>query len=430
MKRIIVFIALCFFIQDIQSQEITNTYQFTLKDCINYAFSNSYERQNMILSKESKDVMFGQSKQEMLPSLSASASESLSNNESGSTWAGSVGLNTSVVIYQGGTIRNTIEQNKLNVEKAELQVSQYDNELVIRILQAFLTVLCNEELLKYQEVVLKTSLEQMNQGKEKYKLGAILESDYYMLESQYASDSNNILDTRILRNNSILQLKSLLSMDPTKTLQIIYPDTTIIERISVFPTQDEAVAKAIEYLPDLKIDQYNIEIAQKNIDLSRASYYPSINLNGGISTGHNDFDAFGTQFNDRLGENIGVSLSVPIFNKNRTKSQITQSKIALQQAELEQKQSLLNIRQTIIQEYQDVVSAYNSYNASKIKQMAYLKTFEAYNSQFRFGSITAVDLLQQQNNYINALNEYIQDKYGFILKRKILDVYMGNEITM
>lgn len=430
MKRIIVFIALCFFIQDIQSQEITNTYQFTLKDCINYAFSNSYERQNMILSKESKDVMFGQSKQEMLPSLSASASESLSNNESGSTWAGSVGLNTSVVIYQGGTIRNTIEQNKLNVEKAELQVSQYDNELVIRILQAFLTVLCNEELLKYQEVVLKTSLEQMNQGKEKYKLGAILESDYYMLESQYASDSNNILDTRILRNNSILQLKSLLSMDPTKTLQIIYPDTTIIERISVFPTQDEAVAKAIEYLPDLKIDQYNIEIAQKNIDLSRASYYPSINLNGGISTGHNDFDAFGTQFNDRLGENIGVSLSVPIFNKNRTKSQITQSKIALQQAELEQKQSLLNIRQTIIQEYQDVVSAYNSYNASKIKQMAYLKTFEAYNSQFRFGSITAVDLLQQQNNYINALNEYIQDKYCFILKRKILDVYMGNEITM
>lgn len=430
MKRIIVFIILSLCFQNIKSQETTNTHQFTLEDCLKYAFSNSYERQNMVLSKESKDVTLEQSKLERLPNLSASASESFSNNNDGSAWSGNIGLNTGVVIYQGGTISNTIEQNKLNVEKAELQVSQYDNELIIQILQAFLTVLGNEELLKYQEVVLQTSLEQLNQGKEKFKVGSILESDYYMLESQYASDNNNILDTRISRDNSLLQLKGLLSMDPTETLQIIYPDTTIIERISIFPTQDEAVAKALDYLPDLKIDQYNIDIAKKNIDLTRASYYPSVNLSGGISTGHNNFDAFGTQFNDRLIENVGISLSIPIFNRNKTKSQVTQSKIALQQAELDQKQSLLNIRQTIIQEYQDVVSAYNNYKASKIKQMAYYKTFEAYNSQFQFGSITAVDLLQQQNNYINALNEYIQDKYGFILKRKILDVYMGNKITM
>jgi hypothetical protein len=38
--------------------------------------------------------------------------------------------------------------------------------------------------------------------------------------------------------------------------------------------------------------------------------------------------------------------------------------------------------------------------------------------------------LQQQNNYINVLNDYIQSKYGFMLKRKVLDVYMGNTVTL
>ena len=49
---------------------------------------------------------------------------------------------------------------------------------------------------------------------------------------------------------------------------------------------------------------------------------------------------------------------------------------------------------------------------------------------FSAGSITAVELLQQQNNYISAMNDYIQSKYTFMLQRKVLDVYMGEEITM
>jgi len=41
-----------------------------------------------------------------------------------------------------------------------------------------------------------------------------------------------------------------------------------------------------------------------------------------------------------------------------------------------------------------------------------------------------VELLQQQNNYLNALNSYIQNKYSLLMKRKILDIYMGKNITL
>ena len=84
----------------------------------------------------------------------------------------------------------------------------------------------------------------------------------------------------------------------------------------------------------------------------------------------------------------------------------------------------------MVQAYRNVVSAYNAFKVSEVKENAYGKSFEAYNTQYRYGKITTVELLQQQNNYLNALNTYIQNKYSLLMKRKILDVYMGKKITL
>ena len=41
-----------------------------------------------------------------------------------------------------------------------------------------------------------------------------------------------------------------------------------------------------------------------------------------------------------------------------------------------------------------------------------------------------MELLQQQNNYLNTLNAYIQNKYSLLMQRKILDIYMGRAIQL
>lgn len=406
------------------------SYLFSLEDCLNYAFGNNYNIQTLQLSEEGMEDAYRQSKMERLPSVSASLSETLSHSKNNdASFGGSYGLNTNMVLYQGGNITHTIEQNKLRMEQSSYQTDQYKNTLTIQILQAFLTVLGNEELLKYQEVVVKASEEQLKQGKEQFQFGKILESDYLLLDAQYANDQNNILDTRISRDNSLLTLKSLLSMPAMTELRIVYPDTTSIKDMGVLPSVDKVMEHTFYTLPDLKISQYNIDLAQIGLKMSKANYLPTLSLHGSISAGHTDFGNFGSQLS-RLNEQVGISLSVPIYDNSRTKSKVTQSRIALQQAELDKKQSELDIQQTVVTEYQSVVSAYNKFQTTNIRQNAYSKTFDVYRAQFNMGAITAVDLLQQQNNYISALNDYIQSKYEFILKRKILDVYMGIQIKM
>ncbi len=409
-----------------------HSYRFSWEDCLRFAHANSYERKSMELTGKTLETTYEQSKQQRLPNVSASVGQNFSNNENGWSTSGNVGVGSSVTIYQGGNINNTIEQNRLNVERNAVQMERYDNQLVTQILQSFVTILGSQELLNYQKEVLNTSRAQLNQGRARHKLGAILESDLLLLEAQYYSDSNNMVDTRINIDNSLLELKVLLSMEPTDELEIISPDTDNLDGLKEsLPTEEEAVSLAMEYMPDLRLGDYDIRLAEKSVDMARGNYFPSISANANVGMGILSYDSEGNQrWYGTPSESLGVSMSIPIYSRGQTKANVKKSRIALEQAQLDYEQTQLSVRQTVVQAYRNVLSAFNAYKVSQVKENAYSKSFNAYTIQYQYGTITTVELLQQQNNYLNALNSYIQNKYSLVMKRKILDIYMGKIIEL
>lgn len=435
MKQITVLITIIISITSLKAQNKENVkadYQFSLEQCLLYAFGNNYTRQVMKLTEDARVDLYNQSQAERYPNLNGAASETYRNFDGSSLWTGLASINTSMTLYQGGTISNTIEQNKLLMEQADYQIKQYDNNLVIEILQIFLTILGNKELLKSQEALLKVSEEQLALGKHQFDVGAILESDYLLLEGQHCINKNNLQNTRITLENNIISLKILLSMDPKARLEISYPETDSLETMAILPPQEYVVERALAVLPDLKINSYTIEAAKVGIKLAKANYLPTVSVSGGIGNGRlNANTSFTSQFSaNALYQQVALNVSIPIYNHHHNRSLVTQQKIQLQQAELEKKQTQLTLEQTIIQEYQNVQATYGSYQANDVNQNAFSKTFEAYSAKYKAGAITTVDLIQQQNNYISTLNNYIQSKYEFILNRKMLDVYMGEPIKM
>jgi outer membrane protein len=199
----------------------------------------------------------------------------------------------------------------------------------------------------------------------------------------------------------------------------------------MIPSLQEVVDKAFDYLPELKYSQNRIESANYDVKIAKSSYYPSLSLNAGVSTGYSSNNgAFGTQLGDRLGENVGLSLSIPIYNQNRARASVKIAKIGVQQAENDLQEKQINILQDLEKYYVSVNEAENDYRVATIREKAYAANFEAYNMKFMYGTITAADLLTQQNNYLSALNTYMQNKYSFVLQRKILDIVMGVPVTL
>ena len=410
---------------------------FTLEECIQYAEANNYSLQSSALNVTSSEISLKSAKEHIAPSVSASASQGLNTNnyQKSVNWSGNYGISAGMTLFNGLSNYNSIQQSKLQVEQSQLQVEQNKNNIRIAIIQAFLAVMMNEDLLEYQQEVMKSSQEQMEQGAQQYQVGQILESDYKMLQAQYTSDSYNVENTKLNIRNNLLTLKQLLSIDPNKEISIVRPDSATLFKSLEIPALETVMNNAINYLPELKMSENEITDANYSVKIQKANYYPSLSLNAGVSTGYansnlGDNEKWGTQLWQRLGENVGLNLNIPIYQHSDVRHSVQQAQLRVQQAELSNMETKNQIAQDLQKYYIDVLSAQNDYVVAEAQKDAYEANYHAYTFKFKYGSITAVDLIQQQTNYLNQLNKYMQAKYSFVLKRKILDVMMGQPVTL
>ena len=439
MKKFIIIVGFIFLIfNTIEAQESSGKQYFSLEECLQYAESNNFSLQSANINISSSELNLKQAKENIAPTVSASASQSFNfgNYEKSVGWGGNYGINAGMTLFNGLSNANKIKQSKLNVEQSQLQLESSKNNIRVSIIQAFLAIMMNEDMLDYQQQVLTASKEQMDQGKQQLDVGQILESDYKMLQAQYTSDLYNIENTKHNIQSNYLTLKNLLSIDPAKEIVISRPDSTTLFKNLELPALQELIERSTNYLPELKMSENEIASAEYDVKIQKAGFYPTLSANAGISTGYNGSNltspntGWGTQLWHGLGENIGLSLNIPIYQRSTVRNNVKQAQYRAEQIELEDKETLYKVHRDLQQSYLDVATAQNEFIAAEAKKDAYLADYKTYKLRFQYGSVTAVDLIQQQTNFLNQLHQFMQAKYSYVLKRKILDVYMGIPVTL
>lgn len=416
----------------------TEKQSFTLEKCLEFAETHNFTLQSANINIATSELSLKQSKLNIAPSVSASMTQNVNfgNYEKSIGWGGNYGINAGMTLFNGLSNANKIKQSKLDVEQSQLQLESSKNYIRISVIQAFLSIMMNEEILQYQQQVLKNSKEQMEQGEQQLSVGQILESDYKMLQAQYTSDLYNIENTKNNISTNYLTLKNLLSIDPSTEISIVFPDSATLFKSLELPPLQELIERSTNYLPELKMSENDIASAEYDVKIQKANYYPTLTASAGISTGYNGSNltspntGWGTQLWHSLGENIGLSLNIPIYQRGSVRNNVKMAQYRVEQLELEQKETEYQVHQDLQKSYLDVASAQNDFISAEAKTDAYLANYKTYSMRFKYGSVTAVDLIQQQTNFLNQLNNYMQAKYSYVLKRKILDVYMGIPVTL
>ncbi len=434
-KFILIFGFISLFFNCLTAQD---TLRLTLEECLQYAEAHNFSIQSANINISTSELNLKQAKLNIAPSVSASASQNVNfgNYEKSVGWGGNYGINAGMTLFNGLSNANKIKQSKLGVEQSELQLESNKNNIRVSVIQAFLSVMMNEELLNYQQKVLNSSNEQMEQGRQQLEVGQILESDYKMLQAQYTSDLYNIENTKNNIQSNYLTLKNLLSMDPSTKLSIVFPDSATLFKSLDLPSLQELIDRSTNYLPELKMSENDITSAEYDVKIQKANFYPTLSASAGISTGYNGSNltspntGWGTQLWHGLGENIGLNLSIPIYQRGSVRNNVKLAEYRVEQLELEHKETEYQVNQDLQKSYLDVASAQNDFVAAEAKTDAYLANYKTYSMRFKYGSVTAVDLIQQQTNFLNQLNNYMQAKYSYVLRRKILDVYMGIPVKL
>jgi len=442
--KILIFIILIFlcpvsiFAQDTATQNLP--LQWTLDDCINYAVKNNIQVNSLRLNERSGEEDLLQSKAAKLPSVSGSVSQNLVNGKDANPVVGgfqtqanfssAYGINSALTLYNGGYLKNDIKSKTLALQSANLNIKEAENNITLNITEAYLNILLAKENIVYLQDLLSTSQAQLKQAQQQYDAGSISRKDFVQLEAQVATDQYNLVTAQNNYRLNVVTLKQVLQLPSSYSMQVAAPDTVIVEK--AVPNLAEAQHAAQQTRPEIKNGEVGIQIAQAELEKVKASVRPTISLGAGLSSGYSDNQTskYFSQIDNNFYQSLGVTMGVPIFSRRVNKTNINKSKIQIGQAKLSLVNTKTVLDQQVEQSYINLQNAQAQYDAAQVQLKVSEESYKITNDELRLGSINLVDLLQQKNLYVQAMQSFIQAKYNAVLNYKIYDFYTGTPVTL
>ena len=432
MKRLlpILFCTALLGLRSAAAQEAPKTW--TLQECLDYAYENNIQvrqsRNNQLSGIEDTK----QAKAALFPSLVASTTQSYTNYPSSevtdnNSYTGTYGITAGMTIFEGGKLRTEVKRQKVQNQMDALSVEESVNDIRIAIVQAYMQCLYAADAVRINRSTAEASKAQRDRAEEMLRTGSISRVDFAQLQSQYSSDEYQIVVAGSTLDNYKLQLKQLLELDIMEEMNPAVPGVKEENVLKALPSKDEVYATALKVMPQIRRGELGVEAAKLEEKSARAGFYPSISLSASIGTGHmsnNDFES-GSQIWNRFNENIGLTLSIPIFSNRKNRTAVNKAKIAVDNSYLEWTSLQKELLRDVESAYLDATSAQAQYLSAREKEKYARESYELTSEQFRVGVKNTVELITAQNEYSAAQQQVLQAKYLTLLSIELLNIYQG-----
>jgi len=423
--------------------------KWSLDECISHAKAHNIDirKQQFQNSSTQEDITIA--KGNYFPSISFNASQgyNLGNSFNVSTGVGqlesrfnSFSLSASVLIFNGFSNRYQLQQARLNSEKGDLDIEKLRLDLALNVANKYLQVLFNKEILSVAEEQKIISTAEVDRLTKLYGASLKPKSELLEMQSTNANDIKEVLITKNNLNNNLIELQELLDVQVIEDFDIKPVDISAFEDKYTFTDSDELYTTALKINPLIKSTELNEQINEKQIKINKANYYPRIDFSYSYSTnyfhlqGRDDkvFNQQTNQFEDngflvQLDNNrlhfLSINLTIPIFNKFQTVSNIDKSIIELDKTKVELQNQQKELRNKIEIAYNDLLTAKATLDASEISLTSQKEAFTIAQNKYRQGFFTSYEFLESKSKYIQAQSDLIKAKYDYIFRIKVLDYY-------
>lgn len=412
--------------------------QWDLNRCLEYALDNNIQLNKSRLAYTTAEANVLQAKGQRLPNLNASVTQSGDNRrgENAEGWdfsyGGSASINSGITLYSGGAINADISRSNLAKEAALLTVDITEMDISMSVVQAYLNVLYAYENLKYYKEVSGLSLKQLERTQRLLEAGSVSRRDLIDMEAQLASDNYSVVTATNTLTQRTTDLKQLLEIPVEEEFEVFVPQEEVSVIMEPLSDRMDVFEATLRNRPDVQYSALQKDIAEMDLRSARAAYLPTLSASASMGTDYRDLSSYsyGSQLSDNWNQRISLSLSIPIFNRLSTKSNVARSKINIEQADL----TLTNTRNKLLQEveriYEETYAGQQRYLAAMAQKKASEESYNLAIEQYNLGMLNSIELLQTRNNWLNANRELIQARYNSLLYKKILDYYMGVPLVM
>ena len=412
---------------------------WTLKKCIDYAIEHNLTIKQQEASAEQSKIELSTAKNSRLPDLNGSASHSFSfgrslqaDNTYNSINTQNTGfsLSTSVPLFTGLQIPNNIALSKLNLQAALEDLNAAKENVSIQVASSYLQVLFNDELARVAHEQVDLSREMLVQREAYFRNGKASESELYEAKSRVAQDELSAVQADNDYQLALLDLSQLLELPSPDGFAIVSPQTDAVENLGTPLPPAEIYADALLIKPVIKAAQYRLEGAQKSIRIAQSAYYPQLSLGAGLSTNYYKMSGmnnagFGSQLRDNFSQYVGLTLSIPIFNRLATRNRVRSARIQQTTLGWQLEDSKKTLYKEIQQAYYNTLSAQTQYTSSRTAAEAAKASFDLMKERYMNGKANATEFNESRTAWMRAVSDQLQAKYNYIFRFKILDFYRG-----
>lgn len=456
---------------------------WTLNQCIDYIVDNNIQIRRAELNAEQNQAILLQSRGNLYPSVNAGASHNYNFGRSIDPFtnqfieeqirSNNFSLNASIPLFNGLQNRTTVKINKINNQASQTDIVKAKNDVMLSVTATFLQILLNKELLETARLQYTSTSAQVLRTEKLVQAGALPLANLLELRGQQASDELAVINAENRLQLSKLNLQQFLLLPVNDDFDIVTPPLPSIEEQS--ETEQVNIAEvyndALNMMPEVRSADLRVKSAMLGIQAARGSYLPRLSLNGNVFTGYSSarqrilfsggpapgfitiqdiegnpytiprslFEAgptrttekypFMDQLRDNVSQSLGLSLNIPILNGFIARSNVSNAIINAKRAQLNAQEARNQLRQSIEQAHADAKAAHKSYIATQKQLKALEEAFRATEQRFNVGAINAVDYNIAKNNLNRAESNFLQAKYDYIFKLKVLDFYQGKTLT-
>lgn len=405
---------------------------------IELALKNNTDLRTAALNVDQVRAQYAIKLSNELPNLNGSGGVTRSGTSRGAGNNISVGLNTSYELDLWGRVRNSSEAALQQYFATEAAKDATHLALIASIAKAHFAEIFADENMRLAQRTLASYNETYRLTKIRHQAGVISAVDLRAQEAQIETAKSNY--AAALRSRE--QARNALALLISQQLPANLPKPLALSK--QFKIKNLPAGLSSQVLlnrPDIRAAEHNLRMANANIGVARAAFFPTISLTGALGLAHPQLGNL-FQSNNRSWS-AGANLNVPIFDWGTNKANLEAVKIA-------QEKTVVAYEAAVESAFQDVSDALvaraalaSQYESAVAQRKAYNERLRLISLRYKHGVASSLDLLDAErssynadiavlNNHMNLLNN-LADVYkalGGGLKRHSSDEVAPNSSVM
>ena len=321
------------------------------------------------------------------------------------------------VIHLAGQRNKQVRLEKINKEIAEYQFEEVMRTLRQELNEKFVEVyFLSKSIAIYEKEVnsLQVLLGGMKIQQEKGNISLMeisrLESMLFSLRKEKNERENDLLTTRG-------ELNLLLNLPEDTQVQLSL-DEEVLQQLDLSQLSFADLKAIINERPDQKIALSTVNASRANLKLQKSMAFPEFSVKG-------NYDRVGNFINDYFA--IGVSLSVPIFNRNQ--GNIKAARFSIQQAGVQQEYAANRADMELFTAYTSLEKATQLYQSTNMDlERNFEKLITGVNENFTRKNISLLEFIDYYDSYKETCIQLYEIKKNVFLAMENLNTVVGQNV--